>query len=201
MADQRKQRKNNASKKVLTRKVALFGFRGVGKSTVARELAAIWNTEFFSLDKEIEKTEHKRISEIVESEGWDAFRDKEWANFSEFASRDGAFILDTGGGIVESAPSASLQEKIDVFKKHFFCIYLYADDNKLLARLEAAHKNQSRPDLPGGKEGLRDTLKRRKPLYQRAAHAVVDVTDCNAREAAQRVQQMAGNNVMGDKHD
>ncbi len=179
-------RKIKKEKRKLTRKVALIGFRGIGKSTLARELAALFSADFFSLDEEIEKEAGQRIDDIVNSEGWEGFRAREKKMLLQFAEKQQSFILDTGGGVVEGEDA----EKIDALRKNFFCIYLYAPDEEIFSRLKASKKNRSRPDLPGGDAGLQEILERRKPLYRKVAHAMVDVSDCSAREAAARIVKL-----------
>ena len=79
--------------------IVLIGYRGTGKSTVGRLLAARWGREFVSTDTEIVKRAHRTIPEIVAQEGWEYFRDLESDICKELAVRD-QLVIDTGGGAI-----------------------------------------------------------------------------------------------------
>jgi len=188
------QRKRNRVEKGRTPqkpRIALIGFRGVGKSAIARRLAEKWQMPLLSLDEKIEKEEGRRIDQIVVEHGWQYFRDKE-ANALEEASKSEKLLLDCGGGIVEEANGTKSERKIKLLQENFFCIYLFLSEEKLLSRLKNLSHNASRPQLSSADspEKLLEVFKRREPLYLSVADALVDISDTNIQESALRIMQL-----------
>ncbi len=189
----RKKSVKRAAPVPLKQSIALVGFRGVGKSTIAQYLAELRPARVVSLDDEIQRDIGMSIEDFVKREGWPAFRSLELRKLQELSSLNEVIILDTGGGIVEDAAGNMSQEKIDVLKRGFFCIYLSMPDDLLVRRLRSARKTASRPALPGGDAALMDILARRKPMYLRVADAVVDVSDVTPMESAARISRIIHN--------
>ena len=80
--------------------LVLIGYRGTGKSAIARRLAALLDRQVVSLDHEITRLAHMPIPNIVAAHGWSHFRDLEERVCREFGAQDG-IIIDCGGGVVE----------------------------------------------------------------------------------------------------
>lgn len=172
-------------------RIALIGFRGVGKSAIARRLSEVWNMPLLSLDEQIERQAGARIEDIVKSYGWQHFRDLEYAELARAATLE-RVLLDCGGGIVEEADGSRSERKIALLRQNFFCVYISANEEKLLHRLQGLARNASRPALSASDspESLIEVFRRREPLYLELAHAVVDVSDTNIAESAVRITQM-----------
>ena len=79
-------------------KVVLTGFMGVGKSSVARHLAALLACSRVDLDSYIEELEQRKIHEIIDVEGLDAYRDVETRNLAHLLKNSDAQIVSLGGG-------------------------------------------------------------------------------------------------------
>lgn len=79
-------------------RIALTGFMGVGKSSVARHLSQILRCRRIDLDFFIEDNERRRIAEIIDSDGIDHYREIETANLKRFLDTSDARILSLGGG-------------------------------------------------------------------------------------------------------
>ena len=77
--------------------IALTGFMGVGKSSVARHLAHMIGTERVDLDTVIERTLHRSIAEVVDQDGIDVFRSIESECLSQVLAERPP-ILSLGGG-------------------------------------------------------------------------------------------------------
>lgn len=172
-------------------RLALIGFRGVGKSAIARRLAEYWQMPLISLDEQIERNAGSRIEDIVKQQGWPAFRDLEYAALEQAAAND-RLLLDCGGGIVEEANGERSERKIRLLRERFFCIYISVSEEKMKYRLTSLARNASRPDLSGADspDSLLEVFRRREPLYLELAHMVVDVSDTNITESAMRITQM-----------
>jgi shikimate kinase len=79
-------------------RVALTGFMGVGKSSVARHLANIVKCQRLDLDAFIEKNSGRTIADIITNDGEPAYRVVETANLLKALNETGARILSLGGG-------------------------------------------------------------------------------------------------------
>ena len=86
--------------------IVLTGLRGSGKTKIGKLLAIKISWDFVDLDKEIEKEENMKISEIVNLKGWEYFRAKESQVIKKFANTDKK-IISTGGGAVGRGAAAA----------------------------------------------------------------------------------------------
>lgn len=163
--------------------VVLVGYRGAGKSAVAGILAKRLGLRVVHLDAEIERRAGRTIPEIVQQDGWPAFRDLEEETVRDSARRDG-LVLDCGGGVIErDANFAVLRQAGPV-------IWLKASTQTIVQRIE--HDNQ-RPSLTGTQsftDEVSEVLARRTPLYQRIAHHEVETDDRTVAEVAEEILKL-----------
>jgi len=147
--------------------LVLVGYRGTGKSAIAQRLAVLLARRAVSLDEEIVRAAGMPITAIVAARGWSHFRALEEAACREYGGQDG-LIIDCGGGVVErEANVASLRAQGRVF-------WLRATPGTIVGRIG---RDQSRPSLTGTRsftEEVEEVLSRRTPLYERAAHDIID---------------------------
>ncbi len=146
--------------------IVLIGYRGTGKSTVARLLAARLGRELVSTDAEIVKRAERTIPEIVAQEGWEYFRDLESDICKELAVRD-QLVIDTGGGAILRA------QNVEALKKTGTVFWLTASVETIAKRIGGGNQ---RPSLTGTKsfvDEIQDVLRERTPRYQAAADHVV----------------------------
>jgi shikimate kinase len=149
--------------------IVLIGYRGTGKSTVGRLLAARLGRELVSTDAEIVKRARRTIPEIVAQQGWDYFRDLESDICREFAGRD-QLVIDTGGGAVLRA------QNVEALKKDGTVFWLTASVETIAKRIGG---DNQRPSVTGFKsfvDEIQDVLQERMPKYQAAADHII-VTD------------------------
>jgi len=142
--------------------IVLMGYRGTGKSTVGRLLAARLGRELVSTDAEIIKRAQRSIPEIVAQRGWEHFRDLESDICREFASRD-QLVIDTGGGAILRV------QNVEALKKNGTLFWLTASVETIAKRIGS---NNQRPSLTGTKsfvDEIQDVLRERTPKYQAAA--------------------------------
>lgn len=150
--------------------IVLIGYRGTGKSTVGRLLAARLGRELVSTDAEIVKRAQRTIPEIVAQEGWEYFRDLESDICRELASRD-QLVIDTGGGAILRA------QNVEVLKKNSTVFWLTASVETIANRIGG---DDQRPSLTGTKsfvEEIQDVLRERTPKYQAAADHNIETDD------------------------
>ena len=79
-------------------RIALTGFMGVGKSSVARHLENITGCRRVDLDALIESTERRSIAEIIDSDGIDTYRTIETEHLKRVVATDAGCVLSLGGG-------------------------------------------------------------------------------------------------------
>jgi len=163
--------------------IVLIGYRGTGKSTIARELGARLGREVVSMDAEIVRRAGCAIPEIVARHGWEHFRDLESALAAELGRRDG-LIVDAGGGvIVRSANVAALKANGVVF-------WLEADVATIIDRIGG---DDQRPSLSGARsfvDEVADILAERTPKYRAAADHIVNTAELSAAEAVAAIDSL-----------
>ncbi len=149
--------------------IVLIGYRGTGKSTVGRQLAARLGRALVSTDTEIVKRAQRTIPEIVGQDGWESFRDLESEICRELAGRD-QIVIDTGGGAILR------QQNVEALKKNGTVFWLTASVETIVKRIGG---DNQRPSLTGTKsfvDEIQDVLQERTPKYQAAADHII-VTD------------------------
>lgn len=150
---------------------------GVGKSTVAWELAHTLGVGCLDTDKLIEQRVGKTVRDIFADHGEQYFRDLETDVLTEcLHSPDGAVIA-AAGGIVVSATNRRLL--LDASKdKDTLVVWLTASPEVLAERTA---KGVHRPLLDGDRLGVLQRLtNERESLYKEVADMVVDVSDRSA---------------------
>lgn len=150
--------------------IVLIGYRGVGKSSVGKILAAQLHRELVSTDAEIVRRAGQTIPTIIQQHGWEYFRDRESDVCRDLADRDD-LIIDTGGGAILR------QHNVKVLKKNGRLIWLTASVESIASRIGS---DTQRPSLTGTKsfvEEIEEVLKERIPTYQAAADHMVTTDD------------------------
>jgi shikimate kinase len=142
------------------RNIALIGFMGTGKSSVARLLAGQLRFDLLDTDEMIEHQTGKSIADIFAGEGEVAFRKYEAQAVAELASRDRTIIA-TGGGV------GANQAHLDSLKQHALVVCLWASPEKIWERVR--HQTH-RPLLqdPDPLAKIRELLAAREPFYKQA---------------------------------
>ena len=150
--------------------IVLVGYRGAGKSTVGRLLAARLGRELVSTDAEIVRRAQRTIPEIVAQEGWEYFRDLESDICRKLASRD-QLVIDTGGGAILRA------QNVEALKKNSTVVWLTASVETIAKRIGG---DNQRPSLTGTKsfvDEIQDVLRERAPKYQAMADHSIATDD------------------------
>ena len=150
--------------------IVLIGYRGTGKTTVARLLAARLSLDWIDADVEIERRAGKSIAEIFADEGETAFRDLESEAIADLASRK-KLIVAAGGGAVMREENREALAAADAM------VWLKADAETVLQRMSGdATSTARRPNLTatGGIDEIRQLLALREPIYRQSATCQVD---------------------------
>ena len=167
----------------LQSRLILIGYRGTGKTTVGRLLAARLGWNFADADDLVEAAAGKSIAEIFASEGEPGFRDREAAAIRELCGRD-RLVLATGGGVVLRPANREL------LRGAGFVAWLVARPETVWERLQSDPATAARrPNLTavGGLEEIRTLLAAREPLYRELAHFTVETDRPSPEEVADAI--------------
>lgn len=150
--------------------IALIGYRGVGKTTVAHHLAQRLGWEAVDADVAIEARAGKSIAAIFADEGEEAFRDLEQTVVQQLSARARTVIALGGGAVGREANREALARCGAV-------VWLRTSVATILARLAGDPTTaQRRPPLTsaGPRQEIEQLLAERTPLYQACATLEVD---------------------------
>ncbi|MEN1680978.1 MAG: shikimate kinase [Planctomycetota bacterium] len=143
----------------------LCGYRGTGKTSVARPLAARLGWDWVDTDDRIEQAAGKSIAAIFAEDGETAFRDLEERIVAETCGRDRLVVALGGGAVLREATRRRLREAGRV-------VGLTADAATLAQRITGdAATGARRPNLTaaGGLAEIEQVLAERQPIYQEVA--------------------------------
>ena len=91
-----------------SRRIALVGLRGAGKSTLGRMLAQHLNWPFIELDRRVEENYGASIPDLIEMAGTATFRRHERTALERVIAEHEAAIITTAGGIVSNPETYAL---------------------------------------------------------------------------------------------
>ncbi len=165
------------------RNVVLVGYRGTGKSSVARILGERLGCPVVSTDAEVVRRAGRAIPELVRDEGWNRFRAIESEVVRELTARTGS-VIDTGGGAVLDPDSRRmLRECGEVF-------WLQASVGRIAGRIA---DDSARPPLtPGGSvvDEIEGVLSERAELYREVAHHTIASEEQSPGEVADAILRL-----------
>ncbi len=163
--------------------IVLIGFRGVGKSSVGRALAALLEWQCVDTDAEIEAAAGRTIRDIFATDGEAAFRQHEHDILSQVTANERQ-IISVGGGAVLRADNRALLHEAGL------CVWLTAPVATLQARIEADPSSAAtRPALSsaGVIQEVATVLAEREPLYAALADHVLDTSQHSIDDAAAQI--------------
>jgi 3-phosphoshikimate 1-carboxyvinyltransferase len=160
--------------------IVLIGMRGSGKTTIGQMLADKLGKKFIDLDKELKQKSGRELAEIINTKGWDYFREQEALVARENAQRENTVIA-TGGGVILR------KDNIDALKTHGIFIFLNANPKILAERIGDDNK---RPPLHKGfasKDELEMVLQERESLYKNNADFIIDTDTINEEQTVNAI--------------
>lgn len=150
--------------------VSLIGYRGVGKTSVARHLAEMLSWPVVDTDHLIEKAAGQTVREIFAAEGEKSFRTREVYAVEEALYERPSVVSVGGGAILRDENAKALSEAGPV-------IWLTASIDAIHARLSADPKSPGqRPALTNldQRAEIEAVLNERLPRYKSVARHTVD---------------------------
>ena len=150
--------------------IALIGYRGSGKTTIAQLLSRQLGWDWEDADVEIELQAGKAIATIFAEAGETFFRDLEVAVVANLCQREKC-VLALGGGAVLRAENRRCLADCQAI------IWLKASEETIFNRISAdPTSSDRRPNLTnrGGRNEIQQLLAEREPIYASCATLVVD---------------------------
>lgn len=167
----------------------LIGYRGSGKTTVGRQLAARYGCAFRDTDELITAAAGKTIAQIFAEAGEPGFREME-SSALKAACACGRAVVATGGGIVLRAENRTL------LKASGCVVYLQCSAEELFRRIQqdgsSAANRPGLTTLGGSLDEVRHVLAAREPLYREVADHVLAV---EGRTVAEIVEEFCTLNL------
>ena len=160
--------------------VVLIGYRGTGKSTVAKILGQRLGRKVISTDEEIVKQVGQSISQIVQHSGWDHFRRLE-SELCQKLKDQSDLVIDTGGGLILNG------ENVRMLKAGGKLFWLTAEVNTIAGRISG---DTQRPSLSGTKsfiEEIEEILQIRTPFYREAADIILSTDEDTPESIAAKI--------------
>jgi shikimate kinase len=161
--------------------IYLIGYRGTGKTTVARLLAQRLGWSWCDADQILEERFGKTIRQIFDEEGEAGFRVKESLILADLASRQHCVVATGGGVVLKPENRAKLKSGV--------AIWLTATPTIIWQRMQADPTTAGRrPNLhQGGLSEIEEMLRVREPLYRACADWTIDTTHETAEQIADRI--------------
>ncbi|MCW4013870.1 MAG: shikimate kinase [Candidatus Bathyarchaeota archaeon] len=159
--------------------IAVYGFMGVGKTTIGEVLAERLGYNFIDMDAEIEHIEGTKISTIFKEKGEPYFRKLE-SELVQTLSNSDKQVIACGGGTVaypENAETLSASTRM---------VYLTASIEEIINRTK---DDSSRPllDVDDPRNTALLLLEKRKPIYERYAEVTIDTTGLSPNVVVEKI--------------
>lgn len=158
--------------------ITLVGYRGTGKSSVARLLAERLGLAAVDADAEIERLAGCTIREIFARHGEPEFRTRERTVMAELLHREGLVIAAGGGAVLNPHTRRDMRAAGPV-------VWLQASSQTIAARLDADPSTRDRrPPLTDSDPSseIATLLAVREPLYRAVATISIDTDDRSPSE-------------------
>lgn len=161
-------------------RIVLTGFMGVGKSTVARHLSYLLRYETRDLDDLIEKSEKRRIDQILKNDGEPAYRKIETENLKKILEFDSKIIA-LGGG------AWATEINREIIKKHSYTsVWLESTFDHCWRNIRFSRRE--RP-LAANKEKARKLFEERQKVYCLADWHFVIRSGFNSFDIAKQISK------------
>ena len=149
----------------MKKNLVLLGMMAVGKTTLAKIVAKKQKLEFIDIDKNIEKKNSMKISEIFDKKGEAFFRIEEEKEVLKSLKKNNCVIALGGGAFINK----TIREDV---LKNAISVWL---DVSIKTLNERVKWNQKRPLLKkdGNAKILKELYDKRKKIYKLANHKII----------------------------
>jgi shikimate dehydrogenase len=174
----------NTDGKIRRKNIALIGFMGSGKSTVARLLGRESGMRVLDTDDMVEHRAGMKIPGIFESRGEARFRALEASAVKDACMKKGIVVSLGGGAVLDAACARAV-------RKSCVAVWLWASADEALLRLKG---DASRP-LFNRKDRVqvaRRLLRARLPAYAACSDIVVGTEGKTAKKVAELIMDETG---------
>lgn len=160
--------------------IILIGFMGAGKTSVGQVLSEDGRRVFLDTDRLIEEKAGMAVSRIFAENGEAAFRQMETELLRELIRQTEHAVISVGGGLPLRQENRSLLKELGTV------VYLKVKPETVLARLKG---DTTRPLLQGEnvEEKVRSLMDARGPVYEEAAHLIVQTDGRTLQEIAEEI--------------
>jgi XRE family transcriptional regulator, aerobic/anaerobic benzoate catabolism transcriptional regulator len=169
-----------------TKRVALTGLRGAGKTTLGKALALQMNVPFVELAQKIEASSGMSLDKIFDLSGQLAYRRYEKRALEQVLESHSEVVIATGGSLV------SQPETYDLLLSACFTIWVKATPEEHMNRVVA--QGDMRP-MAGNSEAMEDLIRilaDREQLYAKA-DAQIDTSDRSEADSVAMIGEYLAN--------
>lgn len=170
--------------------IALVGFMGTGKTTIACMLAEKFHAEYIDIDDLIEANQKMSIVEIFAKKGEPFFRKLEKEAVAEVSAKQGRIIA-CGGGVVLDA------DNIVNLKRNGILICLQAKPEVIIERTQN-YAHRPLLNVANPKEKIKQLLSIREVYYAKADYTV-DTSSLNKIQVIDKISAwLKTNNLIAE---
>ncbi len=164
------------------RKIVLIGYRGTGKTTVARLLAEALGWAWVDTDQQIQQQAGQTIAQLFQQQGEAGFRQWEHRVLRQVLEEPRSQVVAAGGGVVVLPENRQLLQA-----PQYLVVWLQAPPEVIAARLEADPDSaHSRPSLTGKSitEEVEQVLRGRQAWYASCSRISIPTQEKTPEEVA-----------------
>lgn len=161
--------------------IILIGMPGCGKSTVGVFLAKIIGYDFLDSDLLIQSREGKKLYEIIDEKGIDAFNKIE--NDVNASIKASNTVIATGGSVIYG------EEAMKHLKSIGTVVYLYVTPGELNARID---NFATRGISIREGQTFENLYEERAPLYEKYCDIKIDCTNASLSKNAVKIAEETG---------
>jgi len=168
----------------MNRHIFLVGYRGSGKTSVGRMLAAMLKWPAADSDDWVEQHIESSIREIFQSQGEAGFRALEIKAIEVLSQSIQPSVVSLGGGAILR------EENVHRIRETGWIVWLKASPDSLHSRILADQTTvDRRPALTNldGLNEIHDVLAIRSPIYASVANVSIDTDDRNTKDIAEEI--------------
>ncbi len=163
-----------------SRRIALVGLRGAGKTTLGTRLGKVIEVPFIELDREIERIAGVSIAHIIDLYGQPAYRRYEMQALQELLTIQPRFVVATGGSLVAEPATYEL------LLRTCFTVWVRTTPEEHMSRVIAQGDQRPMAGSSQAMDDLRRILREREPLYARA-DVVVETTATSVQQSVAEI--------------